>query len=435
MNQKAKRVLSTGMVFTLLLSSTFIGDSGIEAKSGQKTKIEITNPHISSIYLKKGESFKLKASGKKLKYTTSNKKIATVSKKGKIQAVKVGTAKVTISSKEKTTRKATLKVIVLKKLKKISKVVLNQTQATLNVGGPKLKLQATVKPKNATKKSVVYKSMNQSVATVTKKGVVAPKSVGNTIIYAYAADGRGAFAKCTICVKAKDVIPPVASVSPTPTAVTTTAPTQVPTSSPALSTETPVPARTEAPIVTMSPTEVTEKVNFTSESNYRSYAVVTCALPDGVTGSDVTEIEMGVDSDKDMTMRLYAGDTMSDASEMTSEKRVLSDKVTGTSSETIDGASVTKTAHKLSITSVSSTRFDIKNATYRKHALALDDKAKSALQSQNKNELKLCIYPHSVNPNISFYNITLKTATGSYKVTLNAENVIAKEGGKITFSL
>ncbi len=65
--------------------------------------------------LKKGKSYKLKAelkpltAGEKVTYRTSNKKIASVSSKGKIKAVKKGTATITIASGSK---KVTCKVTV-----------------------------------------------------------------------------------------------------------------------------------------------------------------------------------------------------------------------------------------------------------------------------------------------------------------------------------
>lgn len=65
--------------------------------------------------LKKGKSFKLKVtitpkdSQNKIFYKTSNKKIVTVSKNGKIKAKKKGTAKITVISGKK---KAVCKVKV-----------------------------------------------------------------------------------------------------------------------------------------------------------------------------------------------------------------------------------------------------------------------------------------------------------------------------------
>ena len=70
-----------------------------------------------------------------------------------------------------------------KKAVKAKSVTLNRKNVTLEKG-KKLKLKATVKPKKATQKKIVWSSGNKKVATVSSKGVVKAKKKGTAKITA-----------------------------------------------------------------------------------------------------------------------------------------------------------------------------------------------------------------------------------------------------------
>ena len=80
------------------------------------------------------------------------------------------------------------------------------TGVTLNIGslnltvGSTSTLTATVKPSNATNKSVTWKSSNIGVATVDSKGKVTAKAAGSTTITVTTVDG-GYTATCSVTVK------------------------------------------------------------------------------------------------------------------------------------------------------------------------------------------------------------------------------------------
>lgn len=95
----------------------------------------------------------------KVKYSSSNKKVAAVSSKGVVTAKKKGTAKITVKCGS---YKATLKVTVKNPTLKLKK-----TSATIKVK-KKVTIKATAKPTG----KITYKSSNKKVATVTSKGVV-----------------------------------------------------------------------------------------------------------------------------------------------------------------------------------------------------------------------------------------------------------------------
>ncbi|MDD6421592.1 MAG: Ig-like domain-containing protein [Intestinibaculum porci] len=176
-----------------------------KAKKGSITKVAVTNLPSSTLTLKKGKKktlkFKVTKKGtisKALAYKTSNKKVVTVSKKGVVTAKKKGKATVTAYAKANKKKKVSIKVIVGTP---VSKIKLNKTKATLKVGKT-VSLKATVSPKGASYKKVLWKTSNKKIATVSSTGKVKAVKKGSATITATAADGSGKKATAKITVKA-----------------------------------------------------------------------------------------------------------------------------------------------------------------------------------------------------------------------------------------
>ncbi len=218
MNGKIRKLLTIVLTAAMLAGTLGQADYVSAAKKKSVKTIRLTKPAIKTLALKKGEKYKLKwkvtpkSLKKKVTFTSGKKSVVSVSKKGVLKAKKAGKATITIQSKTRPKKKVKLKVTVYKKFKKVKKVKLNRKSAALTQGG-KLTLKATVSPKKATVKKVVYRSSKKSVATVNSKGVVTAKKVGTAKITAYAKDGRGAKAVCSITVTKKG--PQVTSTSVT----------------------------------------------------------------------------------------------------------------------------------------------------------------------------------------------------------------------------
>lgn len=125
-----------------------------------------------------GKTLKLKISGtkSKVKWKTSNKKIATVSKKGAVNAKKAG--KVTISA---VVNRKTYKCKVTVKNVPKAKISLSSQSSSLYVGDT-LRLTANTENYNG---SITWSSSVPSVAIV-NNGIVTAKSKGTTIITATA---------------------------------------------------------------------------------------------------------------------------------------------------------------------------------------------------------------------------------------------------------
>ena len=133
------------------------------------------------------------ATDKTVTWSSSNTSIATVDQSGKVTAVKEGSATITARASDKL---ATCSVTVQKKVIAVTSVTLNKTQLSLNKGQNET-LTATVKPDNATDKSVTWSSSNTAVATVNSKGKVTAVAGGNATITAKAG---GQQATCTVTV-------------------------------------------------------------------------------------------------------------------------------------------------------------------------------------------------------------------------------------------
>ena len=100
MKQKIKGLLSVALCFVLIIQCANINAA---------TKVKI-NKTKASIYVGKTVQLKVTGTKKKVTWKSSNKKIATVTSKGKVKGVKKGTAKITATvSKKKYTCKVTVK--------------------------------------------------------------------------------------------------------------------------------------------------------------------------------------------------------------------------------------------------------------------------------------------------------------------------------------
>ncbi len=150
-----------------------------------------------------GDTFTIKAkvtpknaTDKDLKWSTKDKKIATV-KDGVVTGVKEGTTTITATAVDGSKTKATFKITV-KKYVPVSKIALNKSTTSIAVGNT-VALTATVTPKDATDKDVTWTSSKPKVATVDKNGVVTGVKKGKAVITATSSDGKKT-AKCTVTV-------------------------------------------------------------------------------------------------------------------------------------------------------------------------------------------------------------------------------------------
>ena len=125
-NKKVATVSANGKVIakkkgTAIITCMARDGSGKKATCKVTVKIRVTRVKLNktTLSLKKGKTYKLKAkinptnaNNKKVKWRSSNKKVATVSSSGKVTAKGKGTATITCTAKDGSGKKATCKVKV-----------------------------------------------------------------------------------------------------------------------------------------------------------------------------------------------------------------------------------------------------------------------------------------------------------------------------------
>lgn len=154
----------------------------------QAGRIEVTSVELdqTSLKLKPEETATLvatvkpdNATDKTVTWTSSDTSIATVDETGKVTAIKVGTATITAKAGEKSAEcKVTIYIPV-------SSIVLNKTKLSLDIGESET-LVATVKPDDATDKTITWTSSDETIATVDASGKIVAKKDGSTTITAQA---------------------------------------------------------------------------------------------------------------------------------------------------------------------------------------------------------------------------------------------------------
>ncbi len=169
-------------------------------------------PQKDVLYVHVGKSTNLRlqvspraARAKGVIFQSDNESVATVTSRGKVTGVSMGSCNVTVTSKydESVSIKVPVNVIVPAK-----KVTLTVDNPVIRVGETVATLHAAFEPVDTSVQEVTYKSTNSHIATVDEEGVVTGIKPGKVAIVATAIDGGKARAKINLT-----VVQPVAGVS------------------------------------------------------------------------------------------------------------------------------------------------------------------------------------------------------------------------------
>ena len=251
-NKFFKRISAIALASTLIVS----GFPQIQLTQAA-TSFSLT----SKVTIGRGETFQLNAkSSSKISFRSSNKKIVSVTKLGKIKGKKIGKATIIAKSNNKTKR---CKVTVKAAPKKIS---FSQQKITLLPGQTK---KLTVSFASGYSNKITYTSKNSAVASVSVNGIVTAKASGETTITAKTFNGKTATIRCIV---ADNSTP-----TPTNTAITTT----TPATSPAI-TGTPVQTATETtctPAVSSTPISSLEPTKAANTATPIPTEVAVTAMP------------------------------------------------------------------------------------------------------------------------------------------------------------
>ena len=135
------------------------------------------------------------ATYKAVTYISSNPSVATVDSSGNVLGIREGQTTVNIKSNRST---ASADVVINVKNNPATSVELNSTDVKLKVSET-FTLNSTVKPSNASIKTVTYMSSNPSIATVDQLGIIRGLSSGTTTI-TVTPNGGGSPSTCLVTV-------------------------------------------------------------------------------------------------------------------------------------------------------------------------------------------------------------------------------------------
>ena len=178
-------------------AETFASDNGFkfEALNAPATDITLSKEKIE---IAKDKSIRLTASltpvdtSDELTWTSSNEEVATV-EDGVVKAVGLGEAEI-VAMAGSATKSCPVKVY-----QGVNNITLDVTSHTMTIGDF-LQLTATIYPKDAEYKDVIWSSDNEDVAVVDQKGLVQAKAYGKVKITATSKDG-GLEAVCNVTVE------------------------------------------------------------------------------------------------------------------------------------------------------------------------------------------------------------------------------------------
>lgn len=178
-------------------AETFASDNGFkfEALNAPATGITLSKEKIE---IAKDKSIRLTASltpvdtSDELTWTSSNEEVATV-EDGVVKAVGLGEAEI-VAMAGSVTKSCPVKVY-----QGVNNITLDVTSHTMTIGDF-LQLTATIYPKDAEYKDVIWSSNNEDVAVIDQKGLVQAKAYGKVKITATSKDG-GLEVVCNVTVE------------------------------------------------------------------------------------------------------------------------------------------------------------------------------------------------------------------------------------------
>lgn len=180
---------------TPTVTSSTLSPSTPVAVSGVALNKKVATVNVGKKVTVKATVTPASADNKTLVWTSSNKKIATVSN-GVVKGVKAGRVIITAKTTDGSNISATCTVTVKQPVTRISL----SKKATMYTG-KKLTLKAKVNPANASNKALTWKSSNTKIAKVASNGVVTGVKAGTVKITATAKDGSRKSATCTVTVR------------------------------------------------------------------------------------------------------------------------------------------------------------------------------------------------------------------------------------------
>ena len=142
------------------------------------------------------------ATNKAVSWKSSDASVASVDNSGKVTAVKAGSATITVTTTDGS-KTATCSVTVTAKTIEVNDVGLDKSEMEM-VAGDSYQFTVTLKPDNASDKTLSWSSSDENVATVDNSGKVTAISEGKVTITVKTSNSAQS-ASCDITVKAASI--------------------------------------------------------------------------------------------------------------------------------------------------------------------------------------------------------------------------------------
>ncbi len=220
-NPKIVKVSQKGNIKGLKAGRATVTCTTVDGKKVAACSVTVKASKIRSVTVDKYEvtiglnaKYKLKpkvepatANGAKLKYSSSDTRVAKVNSKGVVTGISEGSCIITISPTDGGGGKSAMVVVKVENIKvtgiKLSSPDVSMLLNTVTVSnGTKFRLTATVLPTNATNKKVIWKSSDTNVAKVDSKGNVTCVGTGTCHITCVSTEQNNpATATCRVFVR------------------------------------------------------------------------------------------------------------------------------------------------------------------------------------------------------------------------------------------
>ncbi len=174
---------SVAVLLAVLVLLSFVRAADpVEVNAASKITLKSGAAAPSTIYA--GKNYNLKVAGKSVKFTTSNKKVATIgATTGKLKALGPGTVKITAKDKKTGKAVASKTFTVLQRAKSVAS---DPSEIYLTEIGETFTVKASLTPSNSTD-VIRFTSSDKTVVTVgATSGKITAKGCGTAIITIYA---------------------------------------------------------------------------------------------------------------------------------------------------------------------------------------------------------------------------------------------------------
>jgi len=207
--KKIRGILSIFLVCSMVLAPNYVSADSEQKSNILVEKLTVSNTNYYGVLtIAKNSSKKItistspkKADNKVLKWESSDDTIVTVSNQGIIKGKKKGKADIIVSTTDGSNLIEKIPIIVDIPVKSIAT---SKKRITIDEGKIR-KVVMSVQPEDATDSTLIYRSSNKDVATVSVKGEIQAISEGKATISANAKDGSGKRAIVFVTVKGIDV--------------------------------------------------------------------------------------------------------------------------------------------------------------------------------------------------------------------------------------